>query len=81
MLNTFKLPSLSNMHNMHVLSADIFAFQQTGSLTRLAKGTEFKVIGKGFNDRTVKALSRGIAYFIFLRDIDDSSDYPVSLYG
>ncbi len=79
MLRNFR-PS-ATLSPERILSADTFAFCQAGSLTRLPRGTEFKIIGEGFNDRTVKALSSGATYFIFLRDIDDGADHPVSLYS
>jgi hypothetical protein len=69
-----------------ILSRDIsaIAIEQTeggelrhGRLRRLASGTELRLVGNGFNHRTVRVECDGSAYFVFLQDFEepDSSYY------
>jgi hypothetical protein len=48
-----------------------------GTLTRLPSGAELRLVGDGFNHRTVRVECNGSAYFVFLQDIEepDSSYY------
>jgi hypothetical protein len=59
-----------------VLPGDTTAFEHAGALSQLLRGAELEVIGEGFSDRTVEVVSKGITYFIFLRDLEDGADYP-----
>jgi hypothetical protein len=65
----------------YILSADTFAFEHAGLLSRLPRGAELEVIGEGFSDRTVRVQSNGIAYSVFLCDLEDDADHPASLYS
>jgi hypothetical protein len=69
-----------------ILSKDISAIAiegtgrgrpQHGAITRIPTGTELRIVGDGFNQRTVRVECNGSAYFVFLQDIEepDSSYY------
>ena len=42
-----------------------------GTLTRLPSGAELRLLGEGFNRRTVRVECNGSAYFVFLQDIEE----------
>jgi len=50
---------------------------QHGAIARLPSGTELKIVGDGFNHRTVRVECNESVYFVFLQDIEepDSSYY------
>ena len=46
---------------------------QLGTIMQLPEGAQVEICGDGFNDQTVKVRCEGSFYFIFLEDIQASS--------
>ncbi|HEX4808898.1 MAG TPA: hypothetical protein VH325_08210 [Bryobacteraceae bacterium] len=46
---------------------------QLGLITRLPCRVKLTLLGKGFNDRTVKVHCQDAIYFVFLEDLDEDT--------
>jgi hypothetical protein len=78
------IPSETNMEQRVLLNRPVCAIQliqrddgtaKLGLLSQLGAGTEVKICGNGFNERTVKVRAHGSCYFVFRHDVmpDDAS--------
>lgn len=48
---------------------DVRGFMRLGTILQLPEGAQIRLIGDGFNERTVKVSWEGANYFIFLEDL------------
>jgi hypothetical protein len=77
---TFQRPiSASYAQNIYTLPRNVSAIQvlsavdgspQMGTILQLPAGTQVRVCGDGFNDRTVKVTCEGGNYFVFFEDLE-----------
>jgi hypothetical protein len=77
-----KLPGGNIENDTCILSRTIAAIQtstyptnasQLGVIVQLPCRTKLTLLGKGFNDRTVKIRSQQAFYFVFLEDLDEDT--------
>jgi hypothetical protein len=54
-------------------TADRHGAAQLGVIARLPAGNKLTLVGSGFNDRTVKVCCQEALYFVFLEDLDKST--------
>ncbi|MBV9761192.1 MAG: hypothetical protein JO340_11560 [Acidobacteriaceae bacterium] len=52
-----------------------------GTILQLPAGTQVKVCGDGFNDRTVKVSSEGGYYFLFSEDLESDRSFAAKTYA
>jgi hypothetical protein len=66
--------------NSYTLSRNISAIQvlldpvggmRMGTILQLPEGAQLRLIGDGFNERTVKVSWEGGNYYVFLEDLDE----------
>lgn len=77
---TFQSPiSACHAQNTYTLARNVSAIQilsafdgspQMGTILQLPAGTQVRVCGDGFNDRTVKVTCEGGNYFVFSEDLE-----------
>lgn len=48
---------------------DARGVMRLGTILQLPEGTQIRLIGDGFNERTVKVAWEGANYFVFLEDL------------
>ena len=65
--NTYTLPR--NISAIQALPASEGA-ERLGTILQLPAGTQVRICGDGFNDRTVKVLWEGGLFFVFLEDLE-----------
>jgi hypothetical protein len=51
-----------------------------GTILQLPEGTQVRICGEGFNERTVKVSSEGGNYFIFLEDVEPDRTFAARTY-
>jgi hypothetical protein len=78
--STFFIPCESCSEKLLRLARPLAAVQlvkrpdggaKLGLVSQLSAGTEVKVCGDGFNERTIKVRAHGLCYFVFRADLLD----------
>lgn len=68
------------LNSTFTLSQNISAIQalcdaegmvRLGTILQLPEGTQVRICGDGFNERTVKVIWEGAYYFVFLEDLEN----------
>ena len=66
-MSTFTLP-----HNISAIQSlpEADGGVRLGTILQLPEGTQVRVCGDGFNERTVKVIWEGTYYFVFWEDLE-----------
>jgi hypothetical protein len=88
---TFQSPiSAGSAQNTYTLSRNISAIQvlsgaeggvRMGTILQLPEGTQVRVCGDGFNERTVKVAWEGGYYFLFFEDLEPDREFTAKTYA
>ena len=52
-----------------------------GTILQLPEGTQVRVCGDGFNERTVKVAWEGGYYFLFFEDLEPDREFTAKTYA
>lgn len=76
--STYTLPR--NISAIQVLSA-AEGSTRMGTILQLPAGTQVRVCGDGFNERTVKVSCEGGYYFLFFEDLEPERAFTAKTYA